>query len=133
MSITAYTNYNFSYLHGMTGTLAADPVFLNTKDGKAYAKMAVFCKAIDLNVDDSNYQRHKSNNHSVSSLIAYIKVFELPLLQQVQNLKKGYFVNFKFDKVIFGLGQDQKTQRIKANAFLVANAIEVKYIPNKAL
>lgn len=132
MSVKNYTNYNFSCVHGITGTLAADPTFLKTKDGKPYVRLPVFCKAMDTKFDDSNVNDQKvvSDTDEIS-LVAYVKVFDLMLLKQVENIKQGYFVNFKFDRIVFGLGKDTEKNNMKATAFLVANAIEVKHIPNK--
>jgi len=116
MSLKHFTQYHFSNEHGVTGTLAADPTFDRTKAGNEYARFAIYCKAMDAND---------------IPLIAYVQVFNEDLLDDVEQLKKGYFVNFTYDDVTWNLGEDAKTNELRVNPTFVVNTLSVRHIPGE--
>ena len=123
MNSNQYTQYLFSNEHGVTGTLADNPKFAQTAEGEEYAKLAVYCKSMD------RANRPLPDTRELP-LIAYIRVFDPTLLSKVETLKKGYFVNFKYDHVIFSVSENKDTHEIRINALLTATAFEIRHVPN---
>lgn len=134
MSLTQLTHYPFSHEHGVTGTLAADPIFDTTKNGDEYARLVIYCKASDKagNGENKTKRRRQSSDADYLPLIAYVSIFDEDLLSDVENLKTGYFVNFNYDTITFSLGVDDETNRVRANALLVACDFQIRHIPKKA-
>ena len=131
MSLKHLTQYHFSNEYGVTGTLAADPTFADTKKGDEYARFAIYCKAIDANDDNKKSHCSKDTDANDIPLIAYVRVFNENLLDDVEQLKKGYFVNFTYDDVTWNLGEDAKTNELRVNPTFVANTLSVRHIPGE--
>ncbi len=131
MSLKYFTQYHFSNEYGVTGTLAADPTFDHTKAGDEYARLVVYCKAIDANDDHKKSHRSKESDTNDIPLIAYVRVFNKELLDIVEYLKQGYFVNFTYDDITWNLGKDAKTNKLRVNPRFVANTLSVRHIPGK--
>lgn len=131
MSLKHLTQYHFSNEYGVTGTLAADPTFADTKKGDEYARFAIYCKAIDANDDNKKNHHSKESDTNDIPLIAYVRVFNEDLLIEVEQLKKGYFVNFTYDDVTWNLGIDTKTNELRVNPTFVANTLSVRHIPGE--
>lgn len=134
MSLNNFTQYQFSHEHGITGTLAADPTFGETKEGNEYAKFVLYCKAADKANGGNQKSKCRGQRSDVNDLplIAYGCVFDEGLFSEVENLKKGYFVNFHYDSVTILLGENEETDGLRVKASFVANDLEVRHIPNKA-
>ena len=132
MNLNSLTQYKLSNEHGITGTLAKDPSFDRTKDGKEYAKCVIYCKAIDRSdVGNDQLSRPQSSDARELPLIAYVQVFDTALLDAVEKLKKGYFVNFKYDNATISLGEDETTHQLRVHILFVANSLQVRYIPQQ--
>lgn len=132
MNFDSLTQYKLSNEHGITGTLAKDPSFDRTKDGKEYAKCVIYCKAIDRSdVGNDQLSRPQSSHARELPLIAYVQVFDATLLDAVEKLKKGYFVNFKYDNATISLGEEETTQQLRVHILFVANSLQVRYMPQQ--
>lgn len=134
MSLTQLTHYPFSNEHGVTGTLAADPIFNTAKNGDEYARFAIYCKASNKsgNGEKKTKRRRRLSDADHLPLIAYVSIFDKDLLSDVEHLQKGYFVTFYYNTITFSLGVDEETHRVRTNALLVANAFKIRHIPEKA-
>jgi hypothetical protein len=132
MNFNSLTQYKLSNDHGITGTLAKDPAFDRTKDGKEYAKCIIYCKAIDRgDIGNDQLSRPQSSDARELPLIAYVQIFDTALLNAVENLKKGYFVNFKYDNATISLSEDETTRLLRVNILFVANSLQVRYVPQQ--
>ncbi len=129
MSMTTVSQFEFNNQYGITGNLACDPVFAQTKNGDAYAKLTIFCKAQvpEGDIADGGKGHSKPTQDGRFPLVAYIAVFDETLLDDVQTLGIGDFVNFTYDKVTIVLGEDEETSELGVKASFVATALEVRH------